>query len=363
MTAQITGLGIAAPHCSVPRDRSILFAQSLLFNPGSEARALPALYRMTSVKHRGSVLVTGDHVELGVVQDFYPPADSSEQRGPTTKERSERYATEVVPLAIRACRDAIADAKIDVAEFTHIVIVTCTGFYAPGIDIELIETLKLNPEIERVQVGFMGCHGAINGLRVARGLIAADRKAKVLMVSVELCSLHYQYGWEPNRVVSNAIFADGSGAVVLVDSDDDSSFPRINATGSRLVADSKDAMTWKIGNFGYEMTLSAEVPGLIEAKLHEFISRWLDKHQLTIGDISGWAVHPGGPRILTAVENALELPASALACSRDVLAEHGNMSSATMLFILRRFIDSNLPRPWLMLGFGPGLEIEVALLR
>ncbi len=363
MTTQIIGLGVAAPLHSVPRDRSIEFAQSLLYNPGREARALPALYRMTSVRRRGSVLISVENDTVNVAQDFYPQADSTEQRGPTMKVRSDRYAVEAVPLALRACREAIVDAGIEPASITHLIVVTCTGFYAPGVDIELIEGLELNPETERVQVGFMGCHGAINGLRVARGLLAADPTATVLLVSVELCSLHYQYGWEPNRVVSNAIFADGSGAVVLQGGAADVNLPTVAATGSRLILDSKEAMTWRIGDYGYEMTLSAEVPGLIEAKLLDFITTWLGKHELQISDIGGWSVHPGGPRILRAVEVALKLPGEALACSREVLAAHGNMSSATMLFILRRFIDNATARPWLMLGFGPGLEIEVALLR
>ncbi|MGV3483687.1 MAG: type III polyketide synthase [Planctomycetaceae bacterium] len=362
MTAQIIGLGIASPPHSVARDRSVEFAQSLLYNPGDEARALPALYRMTSVQRRGSVLLTGEDSHVSEVQDFYPPAACTEQRGPSTKVRSDRYAEEAVPLAMRACRDAMVDAAIEPEAITHLVVVTCTGFYAPGVDIELIEQLGLDLETERVQVGFMGCHGAINGLRVARGLVAADPDAKVLLVSVELCSLHYQYGWEANRVVSNAIFADGSAAAVLTHAEHEG-LPAVVATGSRLVPDSMEAMTWRIGDHGYEMTLSAEVPGLIEAKLSSFIVEWLGKQQLAIGDVGGWAVHPGGPRILRAVESSLELPPSALACSRAVLAEHGNMSSATMLFILRRFIDSGVERPWVMLGFGPGLEIEIALLR
>jgi predicted naringenin-chalcone synthase len=363
MNARIIGLGTAVPYHSIERDQSVEFAHSLLYKPGREARALPALYRMTSVQKRGSILLSAENDSVAVDQDFYPDADHSDQRGPSTKCRSDRYAAEAMPLALRACREAIVDAKIEPESITHLVVITCTGFYAPGIDVELIEELGLNTETERVQVGFMGCHGAINGLRVARGLIASEPAAKVLMVSIELCSLHYQYGWDTDRVVSNAIFADGSAAAVLSAGDEYESMPAVVATGSRLVLESKQAMTWRIGDHGYEMTLSAEVPGLIEAKLHGFITSWLGKQGLTIEDIGGWDVHPGGPRILLAVENALSLPKTALAHSRAVLADHGNMSSATMLFIMRRFMDNQVPGPWLMLGFGPGLEIEVALVR
>jgi len=363
MQARIIGLGISTPPHSIERDRSLEFAQTMLYQPGKEARALPALYRMTSVQSRGSVLLLADTEDEAISQDFYADAECPNDRGPSTKCRTDRFAIEAMPLASRACREALVDAKTAPETITHIVVVTCTGFYSPGLDVELIEDLGLSAETQRVQVGFMGCHAAINGFRVARGLIAAEPAAKVLMVCVEICTVHYQYGWDPDRVVSNAIFADGAAAVVLSDVDVDENYPAITATGSYLVADSKDAMTWRIGNNGFAMTLSAEVPGLIEAKLQGYITGWLAKNGLTINDIGGWAAHPGGPRILRAVEDSLELPPTALAASRAVLSEHGNMSSATMLFILRRFLDSGVDRPWLMLGFGPGLEIEVALLQ
>ncbi len=363
MPASILGLGVAAPPHSIERDQSIAFAQKLLFEPPREARVLPALYRMTSVQRRGSVLLEETDGAIIVDQNFYCEADSNDQFGPTTKTRSDLYSCQAVPLGRIAAEAALSESQLASSEITHLVVVTCTGFYAPGVDVELIEQLQLHPETQRVQVGFMGCHGAINGLRVALGLVAAEPNAKVLVVSIELCSLHYQYGWDPDRVVSNAIFADGAGAVVVAGDSADDSLPSLTATGSRLVADTKYAMTWRIGDHGYAMTLSAEVPGLIEAKLLDYIGDWLGRSGLTIGDIGGWAVHPGGPRILRAVETSLQLSESALATSRKVLAEHGNMSSATMIFILRHFMDQSVKRPWLMLGFGPGLEIEVALIR
>ncbi len=364
MSVQIVGLGISPPPFSIQQERSIEFAKSLLHNPGKEVRALPALYRMTNVNYRGSVLLECEDQDVVAEQTFYPDADSSDQRGPSTRVRLDRFQKDALPLARRASEAAIADANVEASSITHIIVVTCTGFYSPGLDVELIESLGLSPETQRVQVGFMGCHAAINGLRVAKGLLADDPQATVLMVCVELCTLHYQYGWDPDRVVSNAIFADGAAAAILRNTGSTSSDPgiRVQATGSYLVENSKDSMTWRIGDSGFEMTLSAEVPGLIEAKLHGYLTQWLGRQGLKLTDIQGWAAHPGGPRILRSVETALELPESALECSRAVLADHGNMSSATMLFILRRFMDSGTERPWLMLGFGPGLEVEVALL-
>ncbi|HBJ34794.1 MAG TPA: type III polyketide synthase [Planctomycetaceae bacterium] len=337
-------------------------------NGVGNGRGLEALYRMSSVKRRGSVLLESDALysdESPLDQSFYPKAESPDQRGPSTGERNRRFAQESLPLAKSAAVEAIAEAKVNPSKITHLIVVTCTGFYSPGLDVQLIDQLGLSRETQRVQVGFMGCHAAINAMRVARGLIAADPDSIVLLVCVELCTLHYQYGWETDRVVSNAIFADGAAAMVISGSEieSDCHLPKIAATGSKLIADSEDAMSWNIGDHGFEMTLSAEVPGIIEAQLSPFLTQWLARQNLTIREIAGWAVHPGGPRILRSVQTALQLTDDDLAASRSVLASHGNMSSPTMVFIVNQFASENTARPWLMLGFGPGLEVEVALIR
>lgn len=358
----LLGIGTATPRYQISQASSATVARSLVHGDDESSDLLPALYRMTRVKYRGSVLLEAP-ANTEVHQSFYRPSTGIDDRGPSTAERMERFVAEAAPMALRSAAAALADASVDAALITHLVTVTCTGFYAPGVDAELIEQLGLPLEVERVQVGFMGCHGAINGLRVARALSAADPRAMVLVVAVELCSLHCQYGWDTDRVVSNALFADGSGALVVGHGEGDEARPGVSATGSQLISGSRDAMTWGIGDHGFEMTLSAAVPGLIETSLQRFLHEWLAKQDLELAGIGGWAVHPGGPRILKAVENALQLPAEALQVSRSVLGAHGNMSSATLLFILEHFREQRVPGPWLMLGFGPGLEIEVALLR
>ncbi|MGB7329285.1 MAG: type III polyketide synthase [Rubripirellula sp.] len=370
----IRGMGIAIPRFRAGHRASANFADKMSCTTASQSRKVAALYRRTGIEHRGSVLLEENH-DLEIVNEFYPPLASPEDRGPTTQQRSDRYALEAPQLATQASLKALESSGTTADQITHLVTVSCTGFSAPGVDIELIDRLGLPPTTQRVQVGFMGCHGAINGLRAASGLVAASPDANVLMCSVELCSLHYQYGYDPDRIVSGALFADGSAAVVLnrantdatlSDVPNDSGFGSIGsvaATGSYLVADSRDAMTWLIGDSGFEMTLSAKVPGLIEKHLNSFMADWLAEQGETIDSIQGWAVHPGGSRILTAAETALKLDADALSVSRRVLSDHGNMSSATMLFILQRFAEQGRPKPWVMLGFGPGLEIEVALIR
>ena len=234
---------------------------------------------------------------------------------------------------------------------------------APGVDVDLITSLDLPATTERVNVGFMGCHGAINAMRTALGFATADPAARILLCAVEVCSLHYRYNWDPERIVGNALFADGSAAIVAGGgAGTDADAWRVVATGSCLVPQSTDAMTWSLGDYGFEMTLSARVPDLIQRHLRPWLSDWLAGQGTSIEAIGSWAVHPGGPRIVTAVEESLALPREATAISREVLSQCGNMSSPTVLFILDRLRRQNAPRPCVALAFGPGLVAEAALL-
>lgn len=355
-------MGTSVPPFRVDYRASARFAATTSGIDEARAKKVTALYRRSGIMTRGSVLLDSNP-EPDIVNDFYPPALTPEDRGPSTKRRNDRYSTEAPRLAYTAAEMALNRSAVLPEEVTHLVTVSCTGFNAPGIDIALIDQLGLPPETQRVQVGFMGCHGAINGLRAGTGLVSANQDARVLVCCVELCSLHYQYGHETERIVTGALFADGAGAVVLADGDAGDSLGHVQATGSYLVPGSRDAMTWQIGDHGYQMTLSAQVPDLIEQHLAEYLGRWLGEQGETIESIGGWAVHPGGKRILSAVESGLGLSEDDLRTSRSVLSDHGNMSSATMLFILDRFEEIRKPKPWVMLGFGPGLEIEVALIR
>ncbi len=232
---------------------------------------------------------------------------------------------------------------------------------APGVDIGLIKGLGLKPTTLRTNVGFMGCHGAINGLRTSNGYAGADPQARILMCCIELSSVHHYYGWNPKKMVGNALFADGSAAVVGVA--DDSADWQVAATGSCLFPDSEYAMTWDVGDFGFDMMLSTRVPNLIQQNLRPWLEKWLWENELTIQDVGSWAIHPGGPRILSCVEEAIGLPKGSTEVSRRILAGHGNMSSPTVLFILNELRKANAPRPCIALGFGPGLVAEGALFR
>jgi predicted naringenin-chalcone synthase len=301
------------------------------------------------------------------------PTPENEGVGPTTAVRMARYAKETGPLALRASVAALNESAFAPDTVTHIVTVSCTGFVAPGIDLALINGLRLRPTVQRTHVGFMGCHGALNGLRVANAFAAADPAARVLVCAIELCSLHYYYGSAADKLVANAIFADGAAAVVGSQKDrgrddvfPDSRLPTpdswsLSASGSFLIPDSAADMGWTVGDHGFEMSLSRRVPGLIARHLRPWMESWLGDNGLSLADVGSWAVHPGGPKIVCAVEEGLALPPEALAASREVFANYGNMSSPTVLFVLNHLRRANAPRPCVALGFGPGLVAEAAL--
>jgi predicted naringenin-chalcone synthase len=362
----ILGLGTASPSYSIGQRKSVEVARQFVAGDHPSLASLPTLYRMTTVQHRGSVLLEAPADEV-VQQSFYPVAIDDQQRGPTTRERMQQYALHASALATHAAREALDAAAISADQIAHLVIVTCTGFQSPGIDIDVIEQLCLPRGTQRTQVGFMGCHGLINGLRVARGLHRVDRKG-VLVVAVELCSLHYRYGWDNDRVVANALFADGAAAALVGDrlhnaSNATTQTPlKIVDTASWLVPNTRDYMTWQIGDHGFEMTLSQHVPTSIEAGLRAVLEPWLQRHDVSIDQVAQWAIHPGGPRVVQASERALGLAIGTAADSRAILQQHGNMSSATLGFILKRISGRQTHGPIVMLGFGPGLEIEAALL-
>jgi predicted naringenin-chalcone synthase len=367
MSFAILGLGTAVPATILTQSEAMQIARALCCRTREQSTWLPAMYEHTGITRRH--LVLGRDVVDDVLhgtrasQSVFLPTGADDDRAPTTGQRMEHYAAEALSLALRASRQALEQSGRRPDDVTLIVTVSCTGFRAPGVDVGLIRGLALVPTVERTHVGFMGCHGALNGLRVAQAFTGADPRACVLLCATELCSLHYHYGWDPQRIIANALFADGAAAVVGVSAD---AAPagcwRVAATGSCLLPDSADAMTWTVGDHGFEMTLSKRVPDMIARHLRPWLEAWLADHGVELQGVSSWAVHPGGPRILSAVEETLGLTREQTAAARQVFAEHGNMSSPTVLFILDRLRREGAPRPCVALAFGPELIAEAALL-
>jgi predicted naringenin-chalcone synthase len=271
------------------------------------------------------------------------------------------YQQSAPPLAVKAAQGALAESGFSPESITHLIVVTCTGFIAPGVDYAIIRGLNLSSTVERIQVGYMGCHGALNGLKVANALATADPNARILLVAVELCSLHYYIGEEPGKIVANALFADGAAALIGTGGETPEPGWRVTATGSCLIPNSAKDMGWTIGDHGFEMTLSKRIPDLIQQHLRPWMDRWLGSRGRSVESIRSWAIHPGGPKIVAGAQAALGLSDADLGPSLGVLADYGNMSSPTVLFILNRLMAANAPRPCVMLGFGPGLVAEAAL--
>jgi predicted naringenin-chalcone synthase len=361
MSLSICGLATALPQRSIAQPAAATIAQTFLAGH-RDGKSLPALFRRTQVRTRSSVLLEPSN-GYGPKQSFYKPAAGPDDRGPTTGLRMQRYAQESLPLAEAAAQQALERTAVRPREITNLVTVSCTGFFAPGVDIGLIKHLHLQPTVGRLHVGFMGCHGVLNALRVAKATADADPSAVLLICAVELCSLHYQYGGEADKLVANALFADGAGAFVGRTPRPGESNWRVVSSGSYVVPDAEEGMTWRIGDHGFEITLSPRVPELICRHLKPWMQAWLAASGRQIGDIRSWAIHPGGPRILTSVAEALRLPDTTVAPSADILATCGNMSSPTVLFVLERLQQQEGALPCVMLGFGPGLVAEAALLK
>lgn len=356
------GFGTAVPDHEMTQAEAVSLAAELYGSELEKPQLLRALYRRCGVERRHTVVPHREALAWSPALDREASAvASATSLGPSTRERMQLYAEHAPPLAIDAVSKALERASLDPREITHLVTVSCTGFDAPGVDVRLLREFALSPRVERVNVGFMGCHGAINGLRVARGLAATSPDAVVLLCAVELCSLHYHFRWDVERAVGNAIFADGAAAIVARATPQELPW-RVVASGSCLIPDSSDLMSWQIGDHGFDMYLSPQVPDAIGQHLRPWMEAWLAEHKLSVADIGSWAVHPGGPRILTAVEEALTLDRRHTDTSREVLRSFGNLSSATVLFILQQLHERQAALPCVALAFGPGLVAEAVLI-
>jgi len=369
----LLGIGLATP--GEPLAQTDLLQMAHRYNASTQRGRdrLDRIYRGTKVQQRHSALTTfGSPMDaaLDAMFAFYPDPEQADP--PSTAARMSAYERAALPLATSACEQALTNSGTDAKQITQLITVSCTGFSSPGLSLGLIDTLGLDAGVGRTDIGFMGCHGAINGLRVADALAGASADPgadpgassgqRVLLCCAELCTLHFQYGDDAQDAVANALFADGAAALVGINQSDNHAGPTLRSCRSVTLAQTAELMSWRIGDSGFKMRISPEVPTVVQKNLRGFIVDWLSPMGLSIADIAGWAIHPGGPKVIDAVDAALDLPTSASAASRGILAAFGNMSSPTVLFIVDRLMRENTPRPWVVLAFGPGLTIEAALI-
>ncbi|GAA1140075.1 type III polyketide synthase [Nesterenkonia lutea] len=356
MPARITSIGTALPATSVPQqDLRAFFAEQ----PDASRltrRLIGAAFDAAGIETRHTVL-SG----LAGTPDGEFIGEGATLLSPTTGTRNDLYRRAAPVLAAEAAGSALAQGDIMPSQVTHVVTVSCTGFFAPGLDYRLIRDLGLPETVERSHLGFMGCAAALPGLRAASQITAAQPGAVVLVVCVELCSLHIRDTADAEQIVAASVFADGAAAAVVTSDDavGRAGGIRLERFATALTSEGESDMVWTIGDHGFNMTLSAEVPRIIGREIRAAVDRFLGEADAP----AAWAVHPGGRSVLDRVETGLGLESTALSASRAVLRENGNMSSATLLFILRRLLeDPDVSGPIAALAFGPGLTVESALL-
>lgn len=330
-----------------------------------ERRLVRRVYRNSGIETRHSVLADffadGPDNLFRAGGEGMPGAPEPE---PGTGARNDRYIRESRGLAVDVARRALASSGHAAGDVTHVVTVSCTGFSNPGIDYFVVRDLGLKSSVARFALGFMGCYAAIPALRMARDFCLADPAAVVMVVSVELCSLHLHAEDGLDALLANAIFADGAAAaIVSAREPDDGSVLRMDGFASAIIPEGEKDMSWRIGDKGFEIALSTYVPDLIGRNLQALLIPVLAGEGTRLREINIWAIHPGGKAILDKVEKELSLAPGQLRASREVLRRYGNMSSATILFVLETLLgEKSEPARVCAMAFGPGLTVESALL-
>ncbi|TAF67037.1 MAG: type III polyketide synthase [Cytophagales bacterium] len=367
MHTVIKAIGTATPNYKINQKNILESLLAILNLPEEAQRKMKVLFRHTGIQHRYSVL---EDYTQSQKQLFFRPSPTAPF--PSTAERMQRYQKEALPLVLKAIENLeISTAQLQTT--THLIVVSCTGMYAPGIDIELIQQLHLNSTIQRTAIQFMGCYAAFNALKMADYICKSDPQAKVLVVGVELCTLHLQAEPEEDNLLSAAIFADGAAALWLENNYNAAEEAKNNKKGIQLkhfycdlVPQGATDMSWHIRNYGFDMRLSSYVPDLLGGKMQELLQKLQQIWQINLQNIDLWAIHPGGKRILETLEKVLTLTPEKNQYAYKVLAEYGNMSSVTVLFVLKEIFKQLTPadkgKTMMSMAFGPGLTLESALM-
>jgi alpha-pyrone synthase len=351
-TAYINRIATAVPPHDVHQP-FLRFAESRFRKDSGTLSAFRRMAQRSGIEHRYSCLQLMPDWETGSVLDT--DALYTRTKFANTAARMRVFETRAPELATATIeRLHIAGER---ERITHLVITCCTGFSAPGLDLEVVERCRLPSSTERTLVGFMGCAAAINGLKLARHIVRSEPAARVLVLNLELCTLHFQQTLNLAQMLCFLLFADGCSACLVTAEPKGIALESFRAV---LIPDSRELMAWNIRDLGFDMVLSGKVPRAIHDALRTAAGDILDCAPVSSIDL--WAVHPGGHTILDAVERALDLPAVALRPSREVLRRYGNMSSATVMFVLREMMRAASPGArGCAMSFGPGLIAETML--
>lgn len=350
MNGWILGIGSAIPKNYVSQKDAFTALTKLVDCDENRFKYLQNLYENSGIIKRHMVL------PAEFLYNYY-------SLNPGMGSRNDHYKRESLKLAEEASIKAVESWGGSVSDITHVISVSCTGVYAPGIEFSLIDSLKLNRSVLRFGINFMGCFGAFKGMQVAHAFAKQNPKARILVVCTELCSLHLQRTLDPDSLLSGSIFADGSSAIVVGAEPKQSEKPLweiLRERGHSLV-DSQEQMTWEASDTGFRMKLSSFVPLKISHHIRPFVS---DLMEGISPEACDWAIHPGGKSILQVLQRKLKLTDDQLKSTHDIFSNYGNMSSATVLFVLEKLLKMGARKQYCLgLGFGPGLSIEGFALR
>ena len=361
--SKIVSIATALPSFQHQQKDILHFMQHVYAMNEAEKRKLKFLYHQSAIETRYSVLP--DYSLNANEWEFYPATENLEPF-PGLELRMKWYNKTAPALSVKAIAKCI-EQKINKEEITHLITVSCTGMSAPGLDLQVMEMMGLPLSIFRTSVNFMGCYAAIHGMKLADSFCKNDTNAKVLVVCTELCTLHFQKETTLDNIASGLLFADGSSAILVVHDDDALQGLRIKNFYSEVGFRGKEHMSWELSSSGFLMKLSGYVPELIEQDFNRLLQNALINAKIDQEDVSHWCIHPGGKRILTSIEKCTSISEEDLQFSYRVLRDYGNMSSPTILFVLKEIMNSreeNQGKKTNIFGaaFGPGLTMETFIL-
>jgi len=339
------------------------FLLKLVGDSEKKRNLLKKLYKGTQIRKRHTVI--DDYDKDPSDYTFYPKNPTLKPE-PSTAQRNELYIREAKRLTLKAAEQLFEETpEFDRRTISHVITVSCTGFVAPGLDFFLTRDLGLKPSVHRYNIGFMGCQGAFPGMKLARDICRADPEARVLLVNVELCSVHIQQREEMDIVVSNAIFADGISAALVSTHKEDvkGNKYRLDNFATSFASNTEEDMAWKIGDNGFLMKLSVYVPQIVKDNIKPLMDSLFEESGIKQDEIDIWAIHPGGRSILERAEEALGLTKEDLDASYRIMEEYGNMSSTTIMFVLEDILkDTKKKGKVFSAAFGPGITVEVGLM-
>jgi prepilin-type processing-associated H-X9-DG protein len=360
----ITAIGIANPPHKFSQLKIADFMVKAMQLNQNESRLLHTIFKASGIDFRHSVLE-----DYGREEDFTFYSNSPDfEPFPTTEKRLSIFRENALSVSSQAVNNMLQSIpSFDIKHVTHLIVVCCTGMYAPGLDIDLVKKFNLSTSVHRTGINFMGCYAALNAIKVANAFCHQDQNAKVLVVCTELCSLHFQKKPTDDNLLANALFADGSAALLVEAQTQQNLRLKPESFQSVLMDKSDQDMAWTIGDLGFEMRLSSYVPSIIKSGIAELTGALLKSISKEIKDIRFFAMHPGGKKILENIELELGIPKEKNQDAYTVLQNYGNMSSPTILFVLHNLWNRIRPEDQdeyiLSFAFGPGLTLESMVLK